>query len=137
MIKVNSLIKLHVLIALANGKTYGYELMKELAQRTGKKTNPSNVYPFLRELETDGHITVKETSVREKKIYSLTPSGRKLAQEVLARVDDVVEFSLKSKLTECSHCGCKVYSGKHTEKIKGKKLAFCCCHCASSFKKKQ
>ena len=134
MVKVNNLVKLHILIALANGKSHGYELMKEVEGRTGKSISASHVYPFLKELEQEQYITIKETADREKKVYALTAAGRKLAKEVLGRVDDVISFALKSKLITCAHCGCRVYSGEHIEKVKGKELGFCCCHCADSYK---
>ena len=135
MVKVNNLVKLHILIALANGKHHGYELMKEAGERVGKRLSASHVYPFLKELEEQGHIAIKDEGEREKKVYALTPEGRKLAREVTSRVDDVVAYALKSRLIECAHCGCRVYSGEHVEKIGGEMLAFCCCHCATSYRK--
>jgi len=112
MVKVNNLVKLHILIAIASGKHHGYELMKEVEARTGKRISASHIYPFLKELSTAGHVTITETNDREKKVYALTPSGRKLARETVARVEDVINYALKSKLTTCAHCGCKVYSGR-------------------------
>lgn len=42
---------------------------------------------------------------------------------------------IKEDLTTCAHCGCKVYEGAYKEEINGKELAFCCKHCARSYKK--
>ncbi len=134
MVKVNNLVKLHILTALAAGKSHGYELMKEAGARVGKRLSASHVYPFLKELEAQGCIAVKDEGEREKKVYALTAEGRKLAREVMGRVDDVVAYALKSRLVSCAHCGCRVYSGEHVERIGGKELAFCCCHCAASYR---
>ena len=51
MVKVDSLVKLHALISLNNKEKNGYELMKEVEEKTNKKISASHIYPFLKELK--------------------------------------------------------------------------------------
>jgi len=133
MVKVDSLIKLHTIISLNNNNKYGYELMKELSNKLDKRISASHVYPFLKELKQNYFVNYRKLG--REKIYNLTDSGKKFVNETLLRFNEVIQESLKRKLSKCIHCGCEVYNNKYTEIINGKKLAFCCCHCADSYKK--
>lgn len=133
MVKVDSIIKLHTLISLKNGEKNGYELMKELENKINKKISASHVYPFLKELKENYYVNFRRLG--REKIYNLTENGEKFVNETLLKFNDVIQESLKRKITECTHCGCEVYNNKYTEMVNGKKLAFCCCHCADSYKK--
>ncbi|MEK6933153.1 MAG: PadR family transcriptional regulator [Nanoarchaeota archaeon] len=133
MVKVDSLVKLHTLISLNNSEKHGYELMKELSSKLDKKISSSNVYPFLKELKENYYVNVRQLG--REKIYHLTANGNKFVNETLLRFNEVLQESLKRKITKCTHCGCEVYNSKYNEIINGKKLAFCCCHCADSYKK--
>ena len=133
MVKVDSLVKLHALISLNNGQKNGYELMKELENKLNKKISASNVYPFLKELKENYYVNFRQ--LRREKIYNLTENGEKFVNETLLKFNEVIQESLKTKLTKCTHCGCEVYNNKYKEIVNGKNLAFCCCHCADSYKK--
>lgn len=132
MVKVDSLIKLHTLISLNNDKKHGYELMKELESKLDREISASHIYPFLKELKENSLVNFKK--VGREKVYTLTPSGRKFVNQTLLKFHEVIQESLKRKITSCHHCGCEVYNNKYNETIKGKRLSFCCCHCAASFK---
>lgn len=82
-IRVNTVIKLYTLILLAEGPKHGYEVMKKLEEITGTSVGPSQVYPFLRQLEEAGIIKTTEIGPREKKLYELTENGREFVKEVL------------------------------------------------------
>ncbi|HZY70047.1 MAG TPA: PadR family transcriptional regulator [Thermoplasmata archaeon] len=75
-----------ILEALAEGPTYGYELLERLRKLhgTGFRVNPSVLYPALARLRTRGlvrsfHGTQSRGPVR--KYYELTPAGRAMAPE--------------------------------------------------------
>ena len=68
-------------------------------------------------------------------MYTLTEAGTKFVNETLSKFNEIIQESLKTKLSKCTHCGCEVYNNKYTEIVNGKNLAFCCCHCANSYKK--
>ncbi|HUB80360.1 MAG TPA: PadR family transcriptional regulator [Bryobacteraceae bacterium] len=69
--------RLAVLSLLSEGPTHGYQLMKELGERSGGMYHASagSIYPALQQLENDSLIRVKQEGGR--KIYSLTVAGRK------------------------------------------------------------
>jgi len=132
MIKVDSFIKLYTLISLNNGKRHGYELMKELEAKQNRKISAAHVYPFLKELRKNKYVEYKKNG--REKVYKLTKSGGKFVNNTLLKFNELIKESLKTSITKCTHCGCEVYNNKYNENIKGKKLAFCCCHCANSYK---
>ncbi|MFQ5941780.1 MAG: helix-turn-helix transcriptional regulator, partial [Nitrososphaerales archaeon] len=95
----------------------------------------SQVYPFLNILEKNRLVKVSRFGERDKKVYELTRKGEKFVNGFLQRSGNLLHRAIELKLTACAHCGCKVYEGGHIEKIRRKKLAFCCNYCATSFKK--
>ena len=133
MVKVDSFIKLHTLISLNNGQRHGYELMKELSNKLDKKISASHVYPFLKELKENYYVNYRQ--IGREKVYNLTESGKDFINNTLLKFNEIIQESLKKKITKCVHCGCEVYNNKYTEIVNGKKLAFCCCHCADSYRK--
>ena len=132
MIKVDSLIQLHTIISLNNSPKHGYELIKELEEKLNKKISSSNVYPFLKELKKNDYVTYKK--IKRGKVYTLTSKGKRFINETLSKFNNIIQESLRKKLTKCVHCGCEVYDNKYIEIINNKRLAFCCCHCAGSYK---
>lgn len=135
-VKITSLIKLYTILLLSEKPKHGYELIKRVGEKTGKKISPGEIYPFLKQLKKQGYITVKSVEERGKKIYYLTAKGKLFVKRMLDRFGDLIGLAVEPKITACTHCGCKIYEGGHKEKIKGKKLTFCCHHCAKSFMSK-
>jgi DNA-binding PadR family transcriptional regulator len=135
MIKVDSFIKLHTLISLNNDQKHGYELMKELEQKLDKKVSASHVYPFLKELKENYLVHYRQLG--REKVYNLTESGKEFVNNTLLKFNEIIRESLKKRLTKCTNCGCEIYNNKYNELVNGKKFAFCCCHCADSYKKKR
>jgi DNA-binding PadR family transcriptional regulator len=133
-IRIGSIVKLYTILLLSEHPKHGYELMRELQERLGRKVSPSQVYPFLNTLERHGIIKVEKRGKRDKKVYCLTKKGRKFVARTLTRFGELVELAIEPKLKVCAHCGCKVYEGAHIEKIGNHMLTFCCHHCAESFK---
>ena len=82
-IRVNTVIKLYTLVLLAEGPKHGYEIMKKLEEITGSSVGPSQVYPFLRQLEDAGIIKTTKIGPREKKLYELTENGKSFVEDVL------------------------------------------------------
>jgi len=64
MVKVDSLVKLHALISLNNKEKNGYELMKEVEEKTNKKISASHIYPFLKELKEFKHKKLKNKGIQ-------------------------------------------------------------------------
>ncbi len=70
-------VRLAILSLLAEGPTHGYQLMKEMKDRSGGMYSASagSVYPTLQQLEDEGLIEASQQS--GKRVYSLTEAGRK------------------------------------------------------------
>lgn len=133
-VKVTNLAKFYSLMLLYEGPKHGYDLIKTVGEKLGKTISPGQIYPFLAKLEEHGYIKIKSEGEREKKVYVLTPKGKKFSESMLHRFSELVELAIEPNLSKCAHCGCEVYKGGHKEKIKGKEIMFCCSHCAASFK---
>lgn len=68
-----------VLALLAEAPMHGYQIIREIEDRSGGawKPSPGSVYPTLQLLVDEGLITAEESGGR--KTYSLTPEGREVA----------------------------------------------------------
>ena len=75
-----------VLAVLRNGPLHGYAIAREIERRSENALGckEGTLYPALRALESDGLISgewLREDGVRERKVYSLTPSGTKALEQ--------------------------------------------------------
>lgn len=131
----SNLTKFFTLDLLNQEPMHGYKIMKELEALLGKEPSPGQIYPLLTDLKEKNLIEISKEGNREKKIYQLTSKGEERHERLIKRFNDTVSTVLEPKLTECAHCGCKVYEGGYKTKIDGKKLVFCCEHCAKHYKK--
>lgn len=134
-IKISNMVKFYTLVLLSEKPCDGYDLMKEIGSKLDQRVSPGQMYPFLAQLEKNGFVTAGKKGAREKVAYALTPEGKKFAQTMLARFGSLIEIALSPRLTVCTHCGCRVFDGEHTERIGSKTLKFCCGHCAASYAK--
>ena len=133
--KITNMVKFYAVVLLFEKKHHGYELMKEIGKRLEKKVSAGQIYPFLAGLEQNGLIKAEGgKDSRDKTVYSLTKKGRKFAKKMLERFGGLIEIAVQPHLTVCTHCGCKVFEGGVVENVHGKKLKFCCMHCAKSYK---
>jgi DNA-binding PadR family transcriptional regulator len=69
-------IRLALLSLLSEGPKHGYQLMKEMSDRSGGfyKASAGSVYPTLQQLEDEGMVTAEMISGR--RTYTLTDAGR-------------------------------------------------------------
>ncbi len=74
------ILKMQILWFLLKNPEHGYGLMRKLSKVKGKKITQGTIYPTLSKLERNGLIKAK--NVGNKKVYSLTKKGRKVANEV-------------------------------------------------------
>jgi DNA-binding PadR family transcriptional regulator len=76
---------LFILWLLSKKPAHGYELISILnKEHEFAKIGPSHIYPFLRKLSNMKLIRAKEekTGQRVRKLYSITPLGKKKMQEI-------------------------------------------------------
>src|SRR5258707_12795153 len=74
-------VRLALLALLREAPVHGYELMKQLEERSGgvSRASAGTVYPTLQQLEDEGLIT---SELRDgKKVYRLTDEGRREPEE--------------------------------------------------------
>ena len=133
-IKVTNLVKFYSICLLFEGPKHGYELIKTIGDRLGKKVSPGQIYPFLSLLEKEGFIVSGKRGERDRLSFSLTTSGKVFCKNMLHKFGGMIELALEPSLSKCAHCGCEVYKGGYNEKINGKETAFCCTFCAGSWK---
>jgi DNA-binding PadR family transcriptional regulator len=136
---VSDFSRFYILTVLYEGCCHGYDIITMFRKRVGKDVSPSLVYPFLKQLEQKGLVKHRLESVgaKEKKVFELTKKGKELCESLFKRFSELVAVAIEPSLEVCASCGCKVYEGGYKERIRGKELAFCCVHCAESFKKEQ
>jgi DNA-binding HxlR family transcriptional regulator len=128
--------RFYILTILYEGPTHGYRIISQFKKRVKKEISPSLVYPFLQQLEEKGLVKHEEKPVGDKvrKVFELTEEGRELCMGLFKRFAELVAIAIEPSLYVCAHCGCKVYEGGYHEVINGKEMAFCCMHCARSYK---
>lgn len=85
-------LRLVILQLLEDKPRHGYEIIKELEERSGGRYAPSpgTVYPTLTMLEEMGYAS-SEAGSGGKKVYSITEDGRKYLAENRTTVDDVFD----------------------------------------------
>lgn len=128
--------RFYILTILYEGPAHGYQIMSQFKKRVKKEISPSLVYPFLEQLEDKGYVkhTLQPVGDKVKKVFALTDEGRELCTCLFKRFAGLVSIAIEPSLSVCAHCGCKVYEGAYKEVIDGKEMAFCCSHCAASYK---
>jgi DNA-binding PadR family transcriptional regulator len=75
--KERSLLALYILHTLQERPKSGYDLLKEIAEKTGGAWAPSKgtIYPLLKQLGEEGLIEVTATEKRAKTLYAVTEKG--------------------------------------------------------------
>lgn len=79
-------IRMHVLHHAEEGEIYGNWMIEELRHH-GYRISPGTLYPMLRAMEQEGWIVGKdETGRNRRRLYKITPSGRKALKEARAKL---------------------------------------------------
>jgi PadR family transcriptional regulator, regulatory protein PadR len=80
---VKSFLDLFVLDLLDTGPKHGYEIMRELKNRTGTTIGAGTLYPLLYELEEREFVDGEWNSPnrRSRKIYKITDHGAKYKRQ--------------------------------------------------------
>jgi DNA-binding PadR family transcriptional regulator len=78
-----------VLALVAEQPRHGYEIIQEIAERTGGawRPSPGSVYPTLSQLEDEGLVTIEKAEGR--RIVRLTEEGGRYVEEHRAELDAV------------------------------------------------
>jgi DNA-binding PadR family transcriptional regulator len=98
----------HVLMVLASGASYGYAIMKAVAEQSQGAVQPEigSLYRVLARLMAEGWVreaaepaaAPEATRGRERRYYGLTPEGRRVAREEAHRLAHVVALARERRL---------------------------------------
>jgi DNA-binding PadR family transcriptional regulator len=96
-------IRIAVLILLSKKPYYGYEIMREIKERTMGFWRPTagGIYPILRNLEDSRYIEGKWDlqKKRKRKIYRITQAGKQVLERSLAKESQIAN-SMSGLFTE-------------------------------------
>jgi len=78
-----------VLVLLAEQSMHGYQIIQEIAERSGGvwQPSPGSIYPVLQQLEDEGLVLIEQTEGR--KVANLTEAGRAYVEENQAEFEEV------------------------------------------------
>lgn len=95
-----SLSKFFILRVLYAQPMHGYEIARTVAEVTQGCCTPTEgtIYPVLREFEEGGYVTASSEVVngRERKVYTLTPRGRKAFEVAVEAWQEVTRYILEA-----------------------------------------
>lgn len=85
--KRRSLLALFILHALQESPKSGYDIRREIAEKSGGQWIPSKgtLYPVLHRLEEERLIAVQATGKRSRTLYGPTPKGRATLRAIRER----------------------------------------------------
>jgi DNA-binding PadR family transcriptional regulator len=95
----------HVLVALADGETHGYAIMKEVEELTGGgvRLSTGTLYGIIKRLLADGLIRESyghgaQRGDDRRRAYSLTAFGREVARAEAARLEHTLAIARRKPL---------------------------------------
>ena len=95
----------HVLVALADGGTHGYQILKDVEELTGGavRLSTGTLYGIIKRLLNDGLISElrarpSANDDERRRYYRLTPKGREVAATEALRLAKVVELARARRL---------------------------------------
>jgi DNA-binding PadR family transcriptional regulator len=94
----SGMIRLHILHHAAKELIFGAGMSEELA-RHGYKISPGTMYPILHALETRGYLRSheKRSGKSARRLYGITPSGRRALKEAKQRVRELFGELIEDK----------------------------------------
>ena len=96
------LTKVLVLKVLSKGPNHGYGVLKELQAMTSGCCVPTfgTIYPILKELSRNGYAEIHEEQqlkgARKRRVYTLTPSGKKACRVALEAWRSTIPYIYKA-----------------------------------------
>ena len=94
---------LHMLMALARGDLHGYGIKQTVEERTAGRLRlgPGTLYEGIHRMEGAGWIRELDgarDASGKRKVYRITPAGRRVMEEELERLAEVVRFARAEEL---------------------------------------
>ncbi len=93
----------HVLVALADGQTHGYAIMKEVERLTdgAVRLSTGTLYGIIKRLLAEGLIregTTRGADAARRRSYDLTPFGRDVARAEAGRLEHTLAIARRKML---------------------------------------
>ena len=95
----------YVLVALADGQTHGYAILKDVEQLTdgSVRLSTGTLYGIIKRLLADGLIRESGMSAKDKederrRLYELTAFGRDVARAEAARLENTLAIARRKAL---------------------------------------
>src|SRR6476660_433801 len=93
----------HVLVALADGETHGYAIMKEVERLTDGtvRLSTGTLYGIIKRLLADGLIREAGMHTKDderRRSYALTPFGKDVARAEAARLEQTIAIARRKPL---------------------------------------
>ena len=93
----------YVLVALADGDTHGYAIMKEVEQLTEGtvRLSTGTLYGIIKRLLADGLIREAGLDTKDderRRSYALTPFGKQVARAEAARLEQTIAIARRKPL---------------------------------------
>jgi DNA-binding PadR family transcriptional regulator len=93
----------HVLVALADGETHGYQILKDVEELTGgaMRLSTGTLYGIIKRLLSDGLIRESAASDKDddrRRTYALTAFGRDVARAEAARLEHTLALARRKAL---------------------------------------
>ena len=90
----------HVLVALADGETHGYAIMKEVERFTAGavRLSTGTLYGIIKRLLSEGLIRQAPSDEARRRSYELTPFGREVARAEAARLEQTLAMARRKHL---------------------------------------
>lgn len=91
----------HVLVALADGDTHGYAILKDVEHLTGGavRLSTGTLYGIIKRLLADGLIReIGATGDERRRSYALTPFGKSVARAEAARLEKTIAIARRKTL---------------------------------------
>jgi DNA-binding PadR family transcriptional regulator len=90
----------HVLVALADGKTHGYAIMKEVEQLTSgaARLSTGTLYGIIKRLLSEGLIRESGSGDGRRRSYELTTFGREVARAEASRLEQTLAIARRKPL---------------------------------------
>ena len=128
--------RFYLLVLLYEKPMHGYGLKQIYEERLKKPISYSLIYTFLTKLQKKGYLVLRVEMIgqKEKKIYTFSDQGKKFAEKMFYRFSGIMDTAIEPNIQICAGCGIKLYKNSYQEMIEGKKLNFCCRHCAHAYK---